>query len=149
MTGTKLRIAIAAVLFFHGIGHLMGVIPALGIIPVKASSPDWLKGWTSRSWLLTNLIGSTAASVLCAILFALGFVGFVSTGFSVLGWLVPHDTWRTLATASAVLSLLTVALYWNGLMLFFPHKVGALSVDLATLVCLLWLNWPTEAAIGF
>ena len=53
-----------------------------------------------------------------------------------------------MALAAAVVSLVAVALYWNALMLLFPHKVGALSVDITILVCLLWLNWPSEAAIG-
>jgi hypothetical protein len=34
-------------------------------------------------------------------------------------------------------------------MLIFPHKVGAIGVDIATLICLLVLNWPSETAIGF
>ena len=42
-----------------------------------------------------------------------------------------------------------IALYWNALMLFFPHKVGAIGVNVAILACLLGANWPTEAAIGF
>ena len=149
MSGTTLRLIIAGVICFHGIGHLMGVIPALRLIPINDSSPDWLKGWSSRSWLLTNLLGNSVANVICAILFAAGFIGFIGTGLSLLGWLVPHAWWRSLAVVTAVLSLVTLALYWNGLMLFFPHKAGAISVDVATLVCLLWANWPTETAIGF
>jgi hypothetical protein len=73
----------------------------------------------------------------------------ITAALGLLDWLVPHESWRTLAVVSAVISLVAVALFWRALMLFFPHKVGCLSVDLATLVCLLWLNWPTKAAIGF
>ena len=149
MSGSTLRIAIAGVLFFHGVGHLMGVIPALGLIKMGGSSPSVLRNWSSRSWLLTNLLGDGVASVVCGVLFAAGFVGIVGAGFGLLGWLVPHPWWRTLAIVSAVVSLLAVALFWNALMLFFPHKVGALGVDAAILVGLLVANWPTEAAIGF
>jgi hypothetical protein len=66
-----------------------------------------------------------------------------------LGWLVPHDSWRTLAVAAAVISLVAIALYWNALILLFPHKVGAIAVNVATLVGLLAANWPTEAALGY
>ena len=148
MSGSTLRFTIAGVLFFHGIGHLMGVIPALGLIRTGESSPAAFRNWSSRSWLLTNLLGDTAASIVCGLLFAAGFVCTVGAGLSLIGWLLPHQGWRTLALAAAVVSLVAVALYWNALMLLFPHKVGALSVDITILVCLLWLNWPSEAAIG-
>ena len=33
----------------------------------------------------------------------------------------------------------------------FLKQLGftAIGVDIAVLVCLLWLNWPTEAALGY
>lgn len=31
----------------------------------------------------------------------------------------------------------------------FPNKIGNIAVDIAVLVGLLWLEWPTEAAIGY
>ena len=76
-------------------------------------------------------------------------VGFLGAALGLLGWGVPHDWWRTLATVSAAISLVAVALYWNALILFFPHKVGALAVNIATLVCLIGSNWPSEADLGF
>ena len=149
MAPQTLRFLIASVLCFHGIGHLMGIIPGLRLFKVDASSSSWLKGWTSKSWLLNGLLGDRAARYLCIVLFAAAFACTIAAALAVLGWGVPHAHWRTLALIAALLSLVSVVLYWNALMLFFPHKVGCLSVDLATLVCLLWLNWPTEAAIGF
>jgi fumarate reductase subunit C len=67
----------------------------------------------------------------------------------IMGWLVPHDAWRTLALVSAVISLVALALFWNAFVSFIPNKVGAIGVNVATLVCLLALNWPTEADLGF
>ena len=32
---------------------------------------------------------------------------------------------------------------------FFPNKIGAIVVNVAVLVTLLWLEWPTESAIGY
>jgi hypothetical protein len=61
---------------------------------------------------------------------------------------MPHDWWTTLAGVSAAVSLVTIVLYWNAFVLLFFNKVGALRVDIAVLVCLLWLNWPTEVALG-
>jgi len=141
MSGMTLRIIIAVVLFIHGIGHSMGVMPALRLGDVT--------GWNSRSWLLTPLIGETASRVLSAVLFLVALVGFIGSALALMGWLVPHEWWRPLAVVSAVISLVTVALFWNAFVALFPNKVGALGVDLATLVCLLVLNWPSEAAIGY
>ena len=149
MSGTVLRAIIAFVFAFHGVGHAMGVIPALGIVDVGGSSQGWMKNWSSRSWLLTSLLGDTISSVLCAILYGAALIGFIGAALALLGWGVPHEWWRTLAVVSSVISLVALLLFWNALMMLFPHKVGALAVNIATLVCLLVLNWPTEAAIGF
>lgn len=141
MSGTTLRIVIAAVLFIHGIGHFMGMMPALRLASVK--------GWNSRSWLLTPLIGEGASRILSAILFLAALVGFVASALGLLGWLVPHEWWRTLAVVSAVVSIVAIVVFWNAFVSLFPNKVGAIGVDIAVLVCLLWLNWPTKAALGY
>ena len=141
MSGVTLRALVAVVLFIHGIGHVMGVIPALQLTDIK--------GWNSRSWLLTPILGETISRFLSIILFLVALAGFVASSLALLGWVVPHDWWRTLAVVSAVISIVTIALYWNAFVAFFPNKVGALGVDIAVLVCLLVLNWPTEAMLGY
>jgi hypothetical protein len=141
MSGTTLRIIIALVFLVHGVGHFMGIMPAVGLSSVK--------GWSSRSWLLTPLLGETASRIISVVLFLAALVGFLAAALGLMGWLVPHDTWRTLAVASAMISLIALALFWNAFVSFFPNKLGAIVVDVATLVCLLVLNWPSEADIGF
>lgn len=141
MSGMTLRIIIAALLFLHGIGHVMGIIPALQVFDVK--------GWNSHSWLLTPILGETVSRILSIVLFGAAVVGFIAATLSLLGWLVPHEWWRTLSVVFAVVSLVTVVLYWNAFVALFPNKVGALGMNIAILVCLLWLNWPTEADIGY
>jgi hypothetical protein len=141
MSSITLRIIIAAVLFIHGIGHFMGVMPALRLVDVK--------GWNSRSWLLTPLIGETASRILSILLFLAALVGFVAAALALVGWLVPHESWRMLAVVSAVISIVTIALFWNAFVSLIPNKVGALGVDIAVLVGLLVLNWPSEADIGY
>jgi hypothetical protein len=149
MSGTVLRAIIAFVFAFHGVGHAMGIIPALGVVNIDGSSKGWLKNWSSHSWLLTNLLGNTVSRILCVILYGAALIGFLGATLALLGWGIPHDWWRTLAVVSAVISLVALLLFWNALIFLFPHKVGALAVDIATLVCLLVLNWPSEAALGF
>jgi hypothetical protein len=149
MSGTVLRAIIALVFAVHGVGHAMGVIPALGIVNTQGSSQGWLKNWSSHSWLLTDLLGDAVSRILCVVLYGAALIGFVGAALALLGWGIPHNGWRTLATVSALISLVAVLLYWNALIFLFPHKVGALSVNIATLICLLALNWPTEANLGF
>jgi hypothetical protein len=149
MSGTALRAVIGFVLAFHGVGHAMGIIAALQLVNVEDSSADWLKGWSSHSWLLTELLGATASRILCLILYGAALVGFVAAALALMGWLVPHDWWRSLAVLSAVISLVGIALFWDALIMLFPHKIGAIGVNVAVLVGLLVANWPTEADLGY
>lgn len=141
MSPTLLRILIAGVFFVHGVGHTMGLLPITGL----ASS----ESWTAESWLLTGILGDTITRVIGFILFLIAFLGFVGAALALMGWLVPHELWRTLAIWSAVISLIAVILFWNAFVTLFPSKIGAIAVDVATLVALLWANWPTEADIGY
>jgi len=148
MSSTTLRAIIAAVLLFHGIGHLMGVIPALRLFEISESSASWLKGRTSHSWLLSNLLGEVATRAVSIVLFLAALIGMVGAALGLLGWIVPSEYWRTLAIVSAVISLITIALYWNAFIFLFPNKVGAIGVNLAVLVCLIWADWPSKTDIG-
>ena len=79
----------------------------------------------------------------------MALIGFAGAGLALFGWLVPPDSWRALAVTASVISLIAIALYWNALILFFPHKVGAIGVSVAVLVSLLWVNWPSQVDIGY
>jgi hypothetical protein len=50
---------------------------------------------------------------------------------------------------SAIISLVGIMLFWDALIMLFPHKVGAIGVNVAVLVGLLVANWPTEADLGY
>ena len=141
MSPLTLRIIIGLVLLVHGIGHIMAFLPALNI-----TSTD---KWHHRSWLLTPLIGDNASRVISIILFGAAFFGFIAAALALFGWLVPHEMWRTLSVYSAVISLAALSLFWNSFVSLFPNKIGAIAVNIAVLVSLLWLNWPSEAAIGY
>ena len=149
MSGTTLRTIVTLVLVFHGLGHIMGIIPALGLVNTESTNQDWLKNWSSYSWLLTDVLGDSGSRILCFGLFLIGLIGFIGAALGLYGWLVPHEWWRMLAIGSSMISLVTILLFWNALILLFPHKVGAIGVNLAILLFLLWINWPTEADIGY
>jgi hypothetical protein len=97
---------------------------------------------------LTPLLGEGPARVLSIALFLIPLVGFLAVGAGILGWIDARAWWRTVAIVSAVISLITMLLYWNAFVLFFPNKVGALAVNVAVLVGLLVANWPAAAELG-
>jgi hypothetical protein len=98
---------------------------------------------------LTPILGETVSRILSIILFLIALIGFIGSTLALLDWVIPHDWWRMLALVSSVISIVTIVLFWNAFVTFFPNKVGAFGVDIAVLVCLLILNWPTEAALGY
>lgn len=149
MSPMILRIIIAGVLVFHGVGHAMGIIPALQIPFFEGQTGAWAQSWSSRSWLLTPLLGEMVSRIIAIILFAVPLIGFVGAALGLMGWLVPHEWWRSLAIVSAVVSLVALVLFWNAFVYLFPHKVGAIAVNVAVLVGLLWANWPSETDIGY
>ena len=149
MSVTLLRGILALVFAFHGVGHTMGVIAALGIDKAGESSHGWLQNWSSQSWLLSGLLGDTLSRALGVLLYGAALIGVLGAALSLLGWGIPHEWWRSLAVVSAIISLVALLLFWNALMMLFPHKVGALAVNIATLVCLLVLHWPSETDLGF
>ncbi len=149
MSGTVVRAIIAFVFVFHGVGHAMGIIPALGIVGAEGTGQGWLKNWSSHSWLLTNPLGDSLSRILCIALYGAALLGFVAAALALLGWGIPHDWWRALAVGAAVFSLVALVLFWNALIFLFPHKVGALAINVVTLGSLFVLNWPAEVALGF
>jgi len=149
MSEVMLRVVIAGVLAFHGIGQAMGIIPALRLPLFEGKDWGWLQSWTSHSWLLSPLLGDAVARIISIVLFGLPFIGFLGAALALMGWGVPHELWRPLALVSAGVSLVALALYWNALVMLFPHKIGDIAVNAAVLVGLLWVNWPTEIDLGF
>jgi len=140
MTPTMLRTIIAIFLFVHAIGHIQGIIAAMGVIKSET--------WNVRSWLFDGLLGEKGSRSLAIILFAVCTLGFLATAFSFLGIGLPHDPWRTLAIIFAVPSVLSLIAYWNAFAQLF-NKIGAIGVNGWVLIGLLLLKWPSEAEIGF
>jgi len=123
----------------------MGIIPALRLSFLEKKKLSW----SSHSWLLTPLLGDAATRIICAVVFAVPLIGFLAAALALMGWGVPHDLWRPIALVSAAVSLVALTLYWNALIMFIPHKVGDIAVNVAVLVGLLILKWPTEANLVF
>ena len=132
-----LKLVVATVLLAHGIGHSMGL---LQIFKVATVNP----GWHGDSWLLTQAAGPTATQVVGGLLWTAAIVGFAALAVAVMGWL-PAAWFVPLAIGSSIVSLLSL--------LFFPvafptfSTIGALGVDLAVLLAVVWFHWmPADIA---
>jgi hypothetical protein len=123
-----LRIGLALVVGAHGIGHLLFLMPLLGVADL---------GQSTRSWLLgSNLLAKGAGSLIWIVATA----GFIAVALGILntsGW------WRALAIASSAISIAGLVLFWGR-----PASSPALSAlvfNLLVMGSLLVLHWPAAA----
>jgi hypothetical protein len=133
------RIIIVVVLIAHGLGHTLGLLPAFGL--GKAA------GWTDQSWLFTNLFGATLTRWIGVVIWLVATGGFIVVGLGLLGTAAPPPWWRSLALVAAVVSLAGILLYPSA----FPgllNTVGAITIDIAVIVALVWLHWPATQLAG-
>jgi len=120
MWHTLLRIIIGVLLIIHGFAHW-------------EITTAWGTKEVATSWLLGD------AGTLGAVLWALGLGGFILAGVAVF---IGLRLWRALAIASALISLVTMALFWD-----FSMAIGAI-VDIGILVALVWTKWPQPKLVG-
>ena len=140
MSEQTIKILIAGVLLVHGLGH---------IGPLLAISFTWSQGtggWlAARSWLFPSLPAYTA-KMIASVFWILSMIGFVAAAAAFWGVLVPGDLWRMLAMISEVVSMVGIVAFLGTWPAF--NTIAALSVNVAVLVALLWLNWPPQAMFG-
>ncbi len=133
MDAGLVKLVAGGVLAAHGIGHMLGWMPALGVASFQ--------GVSSRSWALTGVIGDGGARLAGGMLFLVPMVGFlVAAG----GLLTGQPWWRQVAVASAAVSLLTTALYPQAFTT--GSTVGSVAVNLVVLYGILVAHWGTQAA---
>jgi hypothetical protein len=133
MDAGLVRIVAAGVLAAHGLGHALGWMPAWGLAAFD--------GVSSRSWVLTGVLGDGAARAVGGALFLLPMAGFIAAA---VGLLLGQPWWRQAALVSATLSLTATALYPQA---FTPGATaGSVVVDVAVLYGLLVAGWGSEAA---
>jgi hypothetical protein len=140
MSDQTLRIIIPLALILHGIGHWMGILTAAGVIHTDS--------WNSRSWLLSGPLGDNTARLLALIVWVIVFVGFLAAGAGAWGWSVTEGSWRTIAVACAVLSLVGLFFFWNAFAMLFPNKIGAIAINVIALVGILIADWPSTDLIS-
>ena len=128
-----LRTLVILVLAAHGIGHTIGIVGGW-------AGAAW--GGSSDSWLLSPVLGRTTG-IIEGVLWLVPAVGFIAAAWLLLG---SNEAWRWVALASAVVSLMAIALFPQ--QLSTGSLVGAVVVDAVVIVGLLALNWPAAEAVG-
>ncbi|MBZ0280191.1 MAG: hypothetical protein K8L97_05590 [Anaerolineae bacterium] len=126
-----LRAVLALVIGAHGIGHILFLVPLLGIA-------DW--GQSARSWLLT---GESSARLVGSLLWVVATIGFCVAVFglwSQLPW------WRSVAIGASIVSTVGLILFWVNPV--SSSAVFALAFNLIVLGALLLAHWPSIEAVG-
>ena len=130
-----LTLILAVVLLAHGVGHLLFLGPALRLA-------DWA-GQTSHSWLLTATLGDGPSRAVAVVVWSASVVLFVAGAG---GLLAGQPWWRPLTIAGAVVSLVGLVLFWDGVAT--SSAFFALAFDVLVLVALLVVHWPSSEVVG-
>lgn len=122
------------VLGAHGIGHVLGWLPAWGLATFDTVS--------TRSWALDPVLGARLGGAVAGLLYAAPTVGFlVAAGALATG----QPWWREVAVASSLASLAATVVVPGALP---PSSLaGAVAVNLAVLGLALW-GGPLAASWG-
>ncbi len=134
MSAHTWRTILALIVLAHGVGHVLYLIPSLGIAQL---------GQSTKSWLLTPALGDTLTRVVGSILWLAVLTGFVAAGVGLLGQLT---WWRTAAVAASGVALLGLGLFANGSDVQSQLCAGLMSATI--LVALLLIRWPSVELVG-
>lgn len=126
-----LHIILAVVVAAHGIGHILFLVPLLGLA-------DW--GQSAQSWLLGD---GNAARLIGSIIWLVAIAAF---GMAAAGLLGHQGWWRSAAIIGALISVVGLIIFWTN-----PATapvISALVFNLLVLGALLILHWPSVEAVG-
>ena len=135
MPSDLLRIALAVIVFAHGVGHVLFLGPVLGL-------GAWA-GQTGHSWVLTGVLSDGATRAVAALLWSAVIVLFTA---GVAGFLAGADWWRATTIAAAGLSIAGILLFWDGIAA--TNAIFALVTDVVILGGLLIAHWPSTELAG-
>lgn len=134
MSPAALRILLVLIIAAHGIGHVLFLVPALGIA-------DW--GQSTRSWLLTAALGESPTRLLASLLWIIATLAFIAAAVGLFG---QQEWWRPLAVLAAVVSTIGLILFWVAPVT--QPVAAALVVNLVVIGALLIFHWPPASLIN-
>jgi hypothetical protein len=123
-----LRILVAVIVFAHGVGHVLFLMPAVGVA---------VQGQSAQSWLLTNLLGAGLTHGAGAVLWVAVVVAYLA---AVAGLFTHAAWWQPVMVAASIASALGLALYWPS-PITSPH-LAALIADIVIVAVVGLLRWP-------
>lgn len=100
------RIIPGIFIILHGLVHIWYVVLSFNLV---AFQPDM--GWTGNSWLFSSLKSSQGLRVVAGILFIICTILFVVSGITILA---NFSDKNTLLFIAAILSTLTLVVFWDG-----------------------------------
>ena len=134
-----IRVLIGLFLILHGLVHLWLFTLSQRLVEFK---PEM--GWSGKSWLFTGLVGDVTTRQIASILLAVSALAFVSSG---LGIFVRGEWWWSMLLGSAIVSSVTLLLFWDGSLEWIVQK--GLIGFLISLVTLLILVFSKRLAFTF
>ena len=99
-----LKLALALLVLAHGVGHVLFLAPTMRLA-------EWADQ-SGHSWLLTPSLGDSVARVLGASAWVT-VIGLFTA--AVIGFFVGSDWWRSAAIVGAVLSIVAILVFWDGI----------------------------------
>ncbi len=110
----------------HGWAHVWYIILSQRLLEIKEV------GWTGESWLLSGFLGEQILRNVATVGYSVSLIGFMAGG---AGLLLNQGWWRSVTLASAVVSLVTVVLFWDGkLSMLTERGLIGLLIDVAVIL---------------
>ena len=127
---------LAGFLVSHGLIHLLFFVP---VPAASATGPAWPFD-LGQSWLVHAGLDATAVRAVGAVLVVAVVACFALAGLATASVVVPTDWWRALVAVSAIVSVLTLALFFD------PQLLLGLGIDGVLLYVVASAAWAPAAA---
>ena len=105
---------IALIVVSHGITYIAFVV----------SGANKFVGWKGSTWLLGSALTGDALKALASALWAIAGVGFIATGIAIAFSPSFQGLWLPLAIGASTVSILSLAIFWDGQTAHFADQGG-------------------------
>jgi hypothetical protein len=116
----------------HGIAHVWSISLSQGWASINEAN------WAARSWILSGLLSDQVVRTLSTLAYSLSLIGFVAAG----GLILLGYAWgKMLIVPTAILSALTIIVFWDGRLTMLTEKgVIGLVINIALIVYVVFLS---------
>ncbi len=122
-----LRIILLLTVFAHGIGHILFLIPALGLA-------SW--GQSAESWLLTNLLGDKLTRGFGVVIWSAVILAYL---IGIYGFFAPTPWWPQMLIGASGVSAIGLLMFWAS----SSPVISAMVFDIVIILALQVFKWPT------